>query len=57
MWDSQRDWAASAIPFWARAQKANASMGGAYADVLKRQKGPAKAPPKSEPPSKAAPKK
>ena len=57
VWDSQRDWAASAIPFWARAQKANASMGGAYADVLKRQKGPAKAPPKSEPPSKAAPKK
>ena len=35
VWDSQKAWADVAIPFWARAQKANASMGGAYADVLK----------------------
>jgi TRAP-type mannitol/chloroaromatic compound transport system substrate-binding protein len=38
VWDSQKEWADTAIPFWARAQKANASMGGAYADVLKKAK-------------------
>ncbi|HYC36169.1 MAG TPA: TRAP transporter substrate-binding protein [Usitatibacter sp.] len=57
VWDSQKTWAADAIPFWARAQKTNAAMGQAYADVLKKQAGGSKAPPKSEPPSKAAPKK
>ena len=48
VWDSQKAWADTAIPFWARAQKANAAMGGAYADVLK------KGAPKAEP-AKAAP--
>jgi TRAP-type mannitol/chloroaromatic compound transport system substrate-binding protein len=38
VWDSQKAWADVAIPFWARAQKANAAMGQAYADELKKQK-------------------
>ena len=36
VWDSQKDWAAVAIPFWARAQTTNAAMGGAYAEVLRK---------------------
>jgi TRAP-type mannitol/chloroaromatic compound transport system substrate-binding protein len=36
VWDSQRAFAETAIPFWARAQKTNAAMGGAYAEVLKK---------------------
>jgi TRAP-type mannitol/chloroaromatic compound transport system substrate-binding protein len=36
VWDSQKAWAAVAVPFWARAQKTNAAMGGAYAEVLKK---------------------
>ena len=38
VWDSQRAWADTAIPFWARAQKANAAMGGAYAAELAKKK-------------------
>jgi len=38
VWDSQRAWADVSIPFWARAQKANAAMGQAYADELKKKK-------------------
>ena len=38
VWDSQKAWADVAIPFWASAQKANASMGGAYADTLSKKK-------------------
>jgi len=38
VWDSQRAWAQVAIPYWARAQKANAALGNAYADELKKQK-------------------
>ena len=38
VWDSQKAWADTAIPYWARAQKSNAAMSGAYADVLKKQK-------------------
>ena len=43
VWDSQKAWADTAIPFWARAQKANAAMGGAYAAELAKKK-PAAAP-------------
>ena len=38
VWDSQKSWADVSIPFWARAQKANAAMGQAYADELKKKK-------------------
>ena len=38
VWDSQKAWANTTIPYWARAQKSNAAMSGAYADVLKKQK-------------------
>ena len=38
VWDSQKQWADVAIPFWARAQKANAAMGNAYAEELKKKK-------------------
>jgi len=58
VWDSQKAWAADAIPYWSRAQKTNAAMGNAYAEVLKKQKPattPAKAETKAEP--KVAPKK
>lgn len=53
VWDSQKVWAADAIPFWARAQKTNAAMGGAYAEILK--KGAAK--PAAAAPAKPAAKK
>jgi TRAP-type mannitol/chloroaromatic compound transport system substrate-binding protein len=36
VWDSQREFAKVAIPFWAGAQKANASITGAYAETLKK---------------------
>ena len=53
VWDSQKAWAEVAIPFWARAQKANASMGNAYADTLKKKAAPAATPAKAaEPPKK-----
>lgn len=38
VWDSQKNWADVAIPFWAEAQKANANMSAAYNDVLKKKK-------------------
>lgn len=49
VWDSQKAWAAVAIPFWARAQKTNAAMSGAYAEVLKKQAAPGKAAPAAAP--------
>jgi TRAP-type mannitol/chloroaromatic compound transport system substrate-binding protein len=59
VWDSQKAWAEVAIPFWARAQKANAAMSGAYADVLKKNAkaaaAPAATPAKAD--AKPAPKK
>lgn len=36
VWESQKAFAASAIPFWAQAQKSNASLGAAYAEQLKK---------------------
>jgi TRAP-type mannitol/chloroaromatic compound transport system substrate-binding protein len=45
VWDSQRAWAEVSIPFWARAQKANAAMSQAYADTLKKGAKPAAAAP------------
>jgi TRAP-type mannitol/chloroaromatic compound transport system substrate-binding protein len=51
VWDSQRAWAETAIPYWARAQKSNAAMGNAYADTLKK-KAPAATPAKGEPAKK-----
>ncbi len=38
VWESQKDWAAVAIPLWASAQKSHASLGTAYAEELKKQK-------------------
>ena len=37
VWDSQRAFADVAIPFWARAQKANAGITGAYAASLEKK--------------------
>src|SRR6187401_247213 len=36
VWDSQKAWAADAIPYWARAQKSNSALSSAYADTLKK---------------------
>jgi TRAP-type mannitol/chloroaromatic compound transport system substrate-binding protein len=38
VWDSQKAFAETAIPFWADAQKSNAALGGAYAAELKKRK-------------------
>ena len=38
VWDSQRAFADVVIPFWAGAQKSNASLGAAYADTLANKK-------------------
>jgi len=38
VWESQKEFARTAIPFWADAQKANAGLGGAYAEALKKAK-------------------
>jgi len=38
VWDSQKAFAATAIPFWAQAQKSNAALGSAYAEELKKNK-------------------
>ncbi|MEZ5653023.1 MAG: TRAP transporter substrate-binding protein [Burkholderiaceae bacterium] len=38
VWDSQKAFADVAIPFWAGAQKSNASIGAAYAKVLAEKK-------------------
>lgn len=35
VWQSQKDFAAIAVPFWAGAQASNASLGKAFADSLK----------------------
>ncbi len=35
VWQSQKDFAAVAVPFWAGAQTSNANLGRAYADTLK----------------------
>ena len=35
VWQSQKDFAAIAVPFWAGAQASNASLGKAFADTLK----------------------
>lgn len=37
VWDSQRNFAATAIPYWATAQKANAAITGNYAEMLKKK--------------------
>ena len=34
VWDSQRDFARTAIPYWAQSQRTNANITGAYAKVL-----------------------
>jgi len=54
VWDSQKAWAADAIPYWARAQKSNSALSSAYADVLKKASAAAAAP---AAPAKAPPKK
>ena len=36
VWDSQKEFASYAVPFWAGAQKSNAGIGAAYADSLKK---------------------
>ena len=38
VWDSQKAFADTVIPFWAGAQKSNASLGSAYAESLKKRK-------------------
>ena len=38
VWESQKTFADSAIPYWAGAQKSNASLGSAYADELAKKK-------------------
>jgi len=35
VWQSQKDFAAVAVPFWAGAQTSNANLGRAFADSLK----------------------
>jgi TRAP-type mannitol/chloroaromatic compound transport system substrate-binding protein len=37
VWQSQKDFAAIAVPFWAGAQSSNAQLGKAYADSLAKQ--------------------
>lgn len=37
VFESQEEFAKAAIPFWAQAQRANANLGAAYADALKKQ--------------------
>ena len=37
VWDSQKEFAKTAIPFWAGSQTSNANLGRAYADQLKKQ--------------------
>ena len=38
VWDSQKAFADTAIPFWASAQKSNAALGAAYAEELAKKK-------------------
>ena len=35
VWDSMKEFAENAVPFWAGAQTSNAALGNAYADSLK----------------------
>ncbi len=35
VWQSQKDFAAIAVPFWAGAQTSNAKLGQAFADTLR----------------------
>ncbi|MEL6436373.1 MAG: C4-dicarboxylate ABC transporter substrate-binding protein, partial [Pseudomonadota bacterium] len=35
VWQSQKDFAKVAVPFWAGAQTSNANLGRAFADTLK----------------------
>ena len=37
VWDSQKAFARTAVPYWAQAQRTNANLGEAYADTLKKQ--------------------
>jgi TRAP-type mannitol/chloroaromatic compound transport system substrate-binding protein len=37
VWDSQKTFARTAVPYWAQAQRTNANLGEAYADTLKKQ--------------------
>ena len=37
VWQSQKDFAKVAVPFWAGAQASNATLGKAYADQLKKK--------------------
>ena len=36
VWDSQKAFARTAVPYWAQAQRTNANLGSAYADSLKK---------------------
>jgi hypothetical protein len=38
VWESQKAFAATAIPFWADAQKSNAGLGAAYAAELAKKR-------------------
>jgi TRAP-type mannitol/chloroaromatic compound transport system substrate-binding protein len=37
VWDSQKAFAKTAVPYWAQAQRTNANLGAAYAETLKKQ--------------------
>ena len=37
VWDSQKEFAKTAIPFWAGSQTSNANLGRAYADQLAKK--------------------
>ena len=37
VWQSQKDFAAIAVPFWAGAQASNAALGKAFADSIKKK--------------------
>jgi TRAP-type mannitol/chloroaromatic compound transport system substrate-binding protein len=37
VWDSQKAFARTAVPYWAQAQRTNANLGEAYAETLKKQ--------------------
>jgi len=37
VWQSQKDFAATAVPFWAGAQASNAALGKAFADSIKKK--------------------
>ena len=37
VWESQRDFAALAVPYWSQAQTSNAALGTAYAKQLQKK--------------------